>query len=548
MPSFFGYRLISDFKPTGKDGAPGNGRFAIGEKGGTKYFIKQNTEYVYKDSSFKLLDREKSNQQYHDYLNLRRKIQQKMNEAGIGSGDTVVKEEEILEYADPTLPGRKTPVVVTRFIDTAIRDPLKIISKRISLEQKKQIWMHALENLIRIHSFGLIHGDLKPGNIMLGNRGGSIQTYLVDFDASYFENQIPERAVQSPFYETPEVHLFHNQGARDDSNKSYVTTKTDIFSLGIIFYEIFTGDLPLAKDSKNGGIQRLMAFAVNDKSPILYDPSLNKPLSSGHPKTFKNVIESMLTFDPKNRPSAKDLLNMIKGVPPTIVLPSGLDKPTITTSPVPTPPSSVNVGELHSDHREWISLKNESELKRMNVSSIQKILKNDEKKYEVKLTNGRTFHNYFTQLASFGYATMLKLPFPEQLKHLGLTRENLLKKNIYTIEPTSSSKTFLVKFSTNLSKQMVESELVDFVLGSIPRPTVPPSPTPLSSIGDIIKCRPYPEDRIIFESEHVFKDMNIRLIRTLPSIPKLYILTYESGIQSQVNANQLRLMGLAKST
>jgi serine/threonine protein kinase len=293
-----------------------------------------------------------------------------------------------------------------------------------------------------------------------------------------------------------------------------------------------------------------MAIAANEKSPIMYDSSLNKPLSSGHPKTFKNVIESMLTFDPKNRPSAKELLNMIKGVSPTIVLPSGLDKPTGTPSPVPTttPPSSVNVGELYSDHREWISLKNESELRRMNVSSIQRNLKTDEKKYEVKLTNGRTFLNYFTQLASFGYATMLKLPFPEQLKLFGLTRENLLKKNIYAIEPTSISKTFLVKLSTNLSKQMSESEVVDFVLGSTPKPTVHPSPTPPSLIGDIIKCRPYPEDRIIFESERVFKDMNIRLIRTLPSIPKLYILTYESGTQRQVNASTLRLMGLAKST
>jgi serine/threonine protein kinase len=551
MPSFFGYRLITDFKPTGKDGAPGNGRFAIGEKSGTKFFIKQNTEYVFKDSSFKLLDREKANELYRDYLNLRRKIQQKMNEAGIASGDTVVREEEILEYGDPSLPGRKSPVVITRLIDNVIHDPLKIVSKRISLEQKKQIWTHALENLTRIHQIGLIHGDLKPGNIMLGNRGGGIQTYLVDFDASYFENQIPERAVQSPFYETPEVHLFHNQGARDDSNKSFVTTKTDIFSLGIIFYELFTGDLPIARDTKTGGIQRVMAIAVNEKSPIIYDSSLNKPLSPGHPKTFKNVIESMLTFDPTKRPSAKDLLNMVKGISPTIVLPAGTVKPTITPSPASStthPIRKVNVGEMYPNHREWISFKSETELMRMNVTSIQKNSSTDQQRYEVKLGDGKTFLNYFTQLALFGYATILKLPFPDSLKHLGLTKEKLLKKNIYTIESTSNPKTFLVKLATNLSKQMTENELVEFVLGFMPKPTVHPSPSPISLIGDIIKCKPYPEDRIVFESERVFKDKNIRLIRTLPSIPKLYILTYESGTQRQVNASTLRLMGLAKST
>jgi serine/threonine protein kinase len=549
MPSFFGYRLITDFKPTGKDGAPGNGRFAIGEKNGTKFFIKQNTEYVYKDSTFKLLDREKSNELYRDYLNLRRKIQQKMNEAGIASGDTVVKEEEILEYGDPSLPGRKSPVVVTRLIDSVISDPLKIVSKRISLEQKKQIWTHALENLVKIHQIGLIHGDLKPGNIMFGNRGGGIQTYLVDFDASYFEENIPERAVQSPFYETPEVHLFHNQGERNDSNKSFVTTKTDVFSLGIIFYEIFTGDLPIARDSKTGGIQRVMAIAANEKSPIIYDASLNKPLSPGHPKTFKNVIESMLTFDPTNRPSAKDLLNLLKGISSPIVVPSGSVKPTITPPPAPATPypsSKVNIGELYPNHREWVSFKSESELNRMNVTSIQKNSRTDQQRYEVKLGDGKTFLNYFTQLALFGYATILKLPFPDQLKHLGLTRENLLKKNIYTIETTSIPKTFQVKFATNLSKQMTENELVEFVLGLVPKPTLPPSS--VSLLGTIIKCRPYPEDRIIFESEIVFKDNNIRLIRTLPSIPKLYILTYESGTQRQVNASTLRLMGLAKST
>ncbi len=82
------------------------------------------------------------------------------------------------------------------------------------------------------HAKGVLHRDLKPGNVMLDGRG---QVLLTDFGLAGLSGQIDGAEVRNgtPAYMAPE------QLAGQE-----VTIRSDIYSLGLVLYEVFTGKLP----------------------------------------------------------------------------------------------------------------------------------------------------------------------------------------------------------------------------------------------------------------------------------------------------------------
>ena len=110
--------------------------------------------------------------------------------------------------------------------------------------------------LARIHDVSILHRDLKPGNIMLRS-DGSIA--LIDFGlAKRMRLQIEitdsGEIFGTPYYMSPE------QGHADD-----VDIRSDVYSLGIIFYELLTGDKPY----KGGSAMGIIYMHANAPVPLL---------------------------------------------------------------------------------------------------------------------------------------------------------------------------------------------------------------------------------------------------------------------------------------
>src|SRR5207249_1315380 len=87
---------------------------------------------------------------------------------------------------------------------------------------------------------GVLHRDLKPSNVMLDARG---QVLLTDFGLAGLAGEIEGAEVLNgtPAYMAPE------QLAGEE-----VTVKSDIYALGLVLYEIFTGKLPFESDTLAG--------------------------------------------------------------------------------------------------------------------------------------------------------------------------------------------------------------------------------------------------------------------------------------------------------
>jgi serine/threonine protein kinase len=97
--------------------------------------------------------------------------------------------------------------------------------------------VHCVQGL---HQADIVHGDLKPSNILIMKTPMSYAARLIDFDDSYATGDPPEMLIGTPDYYAPEVFRY----LKDDTPQSGLTTRADVFSLGIILCEYFTGRRP----------------------------------------------------------------------------------------------------------------------------------------------------------------------------------------------------------------------------------------------------------------------------------------------------------------
>jgi len=131
------------------------------------------------------------------------------------------------------------------------------------------------------HKNGVIHRDLKPANIMISNLG---QVKILDFGVAHFqaeENLTALGAVLGTYhYMSPEQAL----GKK-------VSPTSDVFSLGILFYELLTGNKPFSSDDQGEVIEKIVH--KNPRSPRSINPTVSR--------SFNRIIKKCLRKNPKRR-------------------------------------------------------------------------------------------------------------------------------------------------------------------------------------------------------------------------------------------------------
>lgn len=149
----------------------------------------------------------------------------------------------------------------------------------LPVEKVVEIIFKCAKALDYAHKQGVVHRDIKPSNILLEV---NLEVRIADFSIAYM-NKVEETITQqigligSPKYMSPEQ-------LREDG----ITHQTDLFSLGIVMYEMLVGKHPFSADS----FPRLIAKISNEEPPPLIDlrPDLPKDLINIFAKaTKKNV-------------------------------------------------------------------------------------------------------------------------------------------------------------------------------------------------------------------------------------------------------------------
>jgi predicted Ser/Thr protein kinase len=153
---------------------------------------------------------------------------------------------------------------------------------RLPSDKALEIARQLCAGLAAAHAKGVLHRDLKPANIMLDGRG---QVVVTDFGLAGLVDQIPGSDVRSgtPAYMAPEQ--LEGKG---------VNVKTDIYSLGLVLYEIFTGKRAFSVESLPELVRVRSETAPSKPSSLVkdLDPAVER------------VILRCLEPDPANRMSS----------------------------------------------------------------------------------------------------------------------------------------------------------------------------------------------------------------------------------------------------
>lgn len=120
---------------------------------------------------------------------------------------------------------------------------------KMSIEERLELFLQVCDGVQYAHQKGIIHRDIKPSNILVSVDGDKAAPRIIDFGVSKaITKQLNERTLyteQGQFVGTPE-YMSPEQaemGAQD------IDTRTDIYSLGVVLYELLTGALPFDPDT-----------------------------------------------------------------------------------------------------------------------------------------------------------------------------------------------------------------------------------------------------------------------------------------------------------
>jgi serine/threonine-protein kinase len=132
--------------------------------------------------------------------------------------------------------GRGLPYVVTEFIDgPTLKTEIKrrrVKGQLFALPETARIWTALASAIDYAHSQGVVHGDLKPSNVMFTSGGWMV---LTDFGIKWV---MGATTLCTPMYMSPE----QGQGKGWDE-------RSEIYSLGVILYEMTTGRVPYAAET-----------------------------------------------------------------------------------------------------------------------------------------------------------------------------------------------------------------------------------------------------------------------------------------------------------
>jgi serine/threonine protein kinase len=163
----------------------------------------------------------------------------------------------------------------------------------LNVRQRLELFTQVCQAIQHAHHKGIIHRDIKPSNILVSTQDGKPFAKVIDFGIAKATNQrLTDRTlftehvnmIGTPAYMSPE---------QADGNID-IDTRTDVYSLGVVLYELLTGHTPF-------DARRLKSAALNEIARIIREEEPPKP------STLVNTIDARSATSASSKRKSGDL-------------------------------------------------------------------------------------------------------------------------------------------------------------------------------------------------------------------------------------------------
>jgi serine/threonine protein kinase len=172
--------------------------------------------------------------------------------------------------------------IVFEYIDGENLKELLVRSGRLPVERALELSLEVARGLAFAHDHGLVHRDVKPQNVLLNGDG---KAKVTDFGIAR------SRDVEQGMTQTGTVLGTSNYIAPEQATGQPVDSQTDVYSLGVVLYELLAGDVPFPGESFVSVAMR----HVNEPPPNLLDVRRDVPLR------VATAVDRALEKDPRQR-------------------------------------------------------------------------------------------------------------------------------------------------------------------------------------------------------------------------------------------------------
>ncbi|MDQ3370597.1 MAG: serine/threonine protein kinase [Myxococcota bacterium] len=186
---------------------------------------------------------------------------------------------------------------------------------RLAPERVTRIALDVLDALIVLHDRGIIHRDLKSANIyVVPQPDGGEQIKLLDLGFAKVADELQltqkDQVLGTPFYISPEQYL----------DPTAVDARADLFSLGIVMFEVLVGDWPYAWETKRDLLGKVMRGELERHPatrcpavPAWLDAIVARTLSHRREDRYASALEMRAALEQGDPPEKPGLFKRLFG-------------------------------------------------------------------------------------------------------------------------------------------------------------------------------------------------------------------------------------------
>jgi eukaryotic-like serine/threonine-protein kinase len=285
-----GFTILEDFRVVGA----GLSKWTFAAKDGREYFIKEFLSPTWPDEHApgSAQTKMRKRQRCAAFERHHRRINEALAEVS-GVGGNLIVTLAFFRW------GAKY-YKVTEKVEVAGLSPADVAALPF---QDQLVLLKTVAHSLRIlHDRGIVHGDLKPSNVLIKRTELGYTTKLIDFDNAYLAGEPPPpgEIVGTMNYYSPELVGYIQETG---TTAAELTQRADIFPLGLIYAEYLTGALP----PFDAGSHQYAGVAARAGEVLRLPPTTL-------PTSVVELVDRMLLADPVARPTIAEVHTTLMGI------------------------------------------------------------------------------------------------------------------------------------------------------------------------------------------------------------------------------------------